>query len=109
MALLKRELYRRVTGPKVTRVDGFTLVFDTDSKSLYVERELGHLDTSVVGSLEYRTTTMDIADYLKQGRSNCRSPRTLAVIENAFQGRQRQHRLPDVAGGELTHSNRHWC
>src|SRR5882757_1147282 len=53
MALLKRDLYRQVEGPEVTHADRCTLVFDTDSKSLYVERN--------------QTATMDIADYLKQG------------------------------------------
>jgi len=42
MALLKRELYRQVKGPEVTHADRCTLVFDTDSKSLYVEREVAH-------------------------------------------------------------------
>ena len=65
MALLKRELYRQVKGPEVTHADRCTLVFDTDSKSLYVERDI--LEASVNGTIEIRTTTMDIADYLKQG------------------------------------------
>ena len=34
MALLKRELYRQVKGPEVTRADRCTLVFDTDAKHL---------------------------------------------------------------------------
>ena len=67
MALLKRELYRQVKGPEVTNADRCTLIFDTDSKALYVEHELAHFDANVVGRVEYRTTTMDIADYLKQG------------------------------------------
>ena len=44
MALLKRELHRQVEGPEVTHADRCTLVFDTDTKSLYVEREVAHLD-----------------------------------------------------------------
>jgi hypothetical protein len=67
MALLKRELYRQVKGPEVTNADCCTLVFDTDRKSLYVEREMAHLDVNVVGTIDYQTATMDIADYLKQG------------------------------------------
>ena len=43
MALLKRELYRQVKGPETTRADRCTLVFDTDSKRLYVEREVAQL------------------------------------------------------------------
>jgi hypothetical protein len=67
MALLKRELYRQVKGPEITHADRCTLVFDTDVKNLYVEREVAHLDASVDGTIEIRTATMDIADYLKQG------------------------------------------
>ena len=67
MALLKRELYRQVKGPEVTHADRCTLVFDTDSKSLYVEREVAHLEANVGGTVDYQTATMDIADYLKQG------------------------------------------
>jgi hypothetical protein len=67
MALLKRELYRQVRGPEVTRADRCTLVFDTDSKSLYVEREVAHLEANVGGTVDFQTATMDVADYLKQG------------------------------------------
>jgi hypothetical protein len=66
MALLKRELYRQVKGPEVTHADRCTLVFDTDAKTLYVEREVAHLDASVAGAIEIQAATMDIADYLKQ-------------------------------------------
>jgi hypothetical protein len=62
MALLKRELYRQVKGPEITHADCCTLVFDTDSKSLYVEREVAHLETNVRGALDHQTATMDIAD-----------------------------------------------
>ena len=67
MALLKRELYRQVRGPEVTHADRCTLVFDTDKKSLYVEREVTHLEAKIRGAVEYRTDTMDISDYLRQG------------------------------------------
>jgi len=67
MALLKREIYRQVKGPEVTHADRCALVFDTDTKSLYVEREVAHLDVSVGGTIEIQTAAMDIADYLKQG------------------------------------------
>ena len=67
MALLRRELYRQVKGLEITHADRCTLVFDTDAKNLYVEREVAHLDASVDGALEIQTAAMDIADYLKQG------------------------------------------
>jgi hypothetical protein len=67
MARLKHELYRQVKGPEPTHADRCTLVFDTDAKNLYVEREVAHLDMSVEGAIEIQTATMDIADYLKQG------------------------------------------
>jgi hypothetical protein len=67
MALLRRELYRQVKGPKVTHADYCTLVFHTDAKNLYVEREVADLNVSVDSAIEIQTATMDIADYLKQG------------------------------------------
>jgi hypothetical protein len=66
MALLKRELHRQVKGPEVTHADRCTLVFDTDAKHLYVEREVAHVDAGD-GTTEIQTETMDISDYLKQG------------------------------------------
>ena len=44
MALLRRELRRQVKGPDVTHAECCTLVFDTDAKTLYVEREVAHVD-----------------------------------------------------------------
>jgi len=67
MALLKRELHRQAKGPEVTHADRCTLVFDTDSKSLYVEREVAHFEANAGGTVNYQTAAMDIADYLKQG------------------------------------------
>ncbi|MBI5260545.1 MAG: hypothetical protein HY852_01860 [Bradyrhizobium sp.] len=67
MALLRRELCRHIKGPEITHADRCTLVFDTDAKNLYVEREVAHLDVGIDGTLEIQTATMDIADYLKQG------------------------------------------
>jgi hypothetical protein len=66
MALLRRELCRQVKGPEVTHADRCTLVFDTDAKILYVEREVAHVDVGD-GKTEIETATMDISDYLKQG------------------------------------------
>jgi hypothetical protein len=66
MALLRRELYRQIKGPEVTHADCSTLVFDTDAKHLYVEREVAHVDVGE-GTTEIRTETMDISVYLKQG------------------------------------------
>ena len=67
MALLKRELHRQAKGPEATHADRCTLVFDTDSKSLYVEREVAHFEANAGGTVNYQTAAMDIADYLKQG------------------------------------------
>lgn len=67
MALLRRELYRQVRGPEITHADRCSLVFDTDTKNLYVEREVALLETGVGGAVEYQTAAMDIADYLTQG------------------------------------------
>ena len=51
MALLKRELHREIKGSKVTHADRWTLVFDTDSKSLYVECEAAHFGANTGGTV----------------------------------------------------------
>ena len=67
MAFLKRELHREVKGPEVTELDFWNLVFDTDTKRLYVEHEWTYLDSRIRGATDYRTDVMDIAAYLTQG------------------------------------------
>jgi hypothetical protein len=67
MAFLRRELYRHTTGPDVTHADRWALVFDTDSKSLFVEHDEAHLEARIGGSVDVRTSRMDIADYLRCG------------------------------------------
>ncbi len=67
MAFLKRELHRQVKGPEITELDSWNLVFDTDTKHLYVEHERTYLDPRIRGSADYRTDVMDIAEYLTQG------------------------------------------
>ena len=62
MAFLKRDL-----STEVIDADRYSLVFDTDSKRLYVELEVAHLDATFAGAVNDRTATMDIADYLRQG------------------------------------------
>jgi hypothetical protein len=84
MALLKRELYRQVTGPEVTHADRCTLVFDTDAKNLYVEREEAHFDARVNGAIEIQTAAMDIADYLKQGGQTAGHRELWRVLRTIF-------------------------
>jgi hypothetical protein len=93
MALLKRELYLQVKGPEVTHADRCTLVFDTDAKNLYVEREVAHLDASVNGTIEIQTATMDIADCLKQGGQTAGHRELWRLLRTLFRpfGHSQQH------------------
>ena len=52
MAFLKRELHRQVKGPEVTELDFWNLVFDTDTKRLYVEHEWTYLDSRIRGATD---------------------------------------------------------
>ena len=61
MTVLKRDLHS-----EVTRADRHTLVFDTDSKRLYVELEVAHSDAAVGGAVDTQIAAIDIADYLTQ-------------------------------------------
>ena len=83
MALLRRDLCRQIKGPEVTHADCCTLVFDTDAKTLCVEREVAHVDVHD-GMTEIQTTTMDICDYLKQGGQTAGHRELWTVAANAF-------------------------
>jgi hypothetical protein len=97
MALLKRELYRQVKGPEVTHADCCTLVFDTDAKNLYVEREVAHLDTSIHGAIEIKTATMDIADYLKQGGQTAGHRELWRLLRTIFKEDDNSEEMNDVS------------
>ena len=87
MALLKRELHRQVKGPEITRADRCTLVFDTDSKKLYVEREVAQLEASIGGTVDFQTVTMDIADYLTQGGQTAGHRELWRLLRTLFEAR----------------------
>jgi hypothetical protein len=65
MALLRRELHHRTTGPEITHADRWALVFDTDTKDLYVEHDEAYLDTRIGGTFDVTKSRMDVAAYLK--------------------------------------------
>jgi hypothetical protein len=108
MALLKRELYRQSTGPEIACEDRCTLVFDTDSKSLYVERELVHLGAGVDGTSDHQTATMDIADYLRQGRQTAGHRELWRLLRTIFKddtdGAEYTDETSVAAGGRMSNS-----
>ena len=82
MALLKRELYRQVKGPEITHADRCILVFDTDKKSLSVEREVTHLEAKIGGAVEYQTAHDGYLGLSEAGWANRWPSRTVALAEN---------------------------
>ena len=67
MALLTRELHRSSRAPLLKDEDQWHLVFDTDSKRLYVEHRWTHVDVRGSDAVESGTAQLDIAEYLNQG------------------------------------------
>jgi hypothetical protein len=67
MALLRRELHRSSRTPVLNDEDCWELVFDTDTKQLYVEHHWQHVDVRGPAVAESGVTRMDIATYLNQG------------------------------------------
>src|ERR1017187_4539077 len=58
LAMFNLAIDSKLRGCEVTHADRCTLVFDTDAKNLYIEREVAHLEASVDGTIEIRTATM---------------------------------------------------
>ena len=84
MALLRRELHRQCEGPEVTRKELWALVFDTDTKRLYVEHEWAELETRQ-GEAEGRTSAMDIAEYLTQGGHTAGHRELWRLLQSLFE------------------------
>jgi hypothetical protein len=100
MAFLKRDLYR-----EVTHADRCTLVFDTDSKRLYVEFEMAHLDATVGGTVDCQMATMDLADYLKHGRQTSGHRELWRLLETLFaENDDRTEYTDDTSSAAMTYS-----
>jgi hypothetical protein len=67
MALLRRELHRTAKGPVANAEDIWTLVFDTDTKRLFIEHAWQHVDVRRGGASDNGTQQLDISEYLLQG------------------------------------------
>lgn len=89
MAVLRRELYRHVTGPDTTHADRWALVFDTDSKNLFVEHDETHLEARADGSSSVRTSRMDIADYFTRGGQTAGHRELWRLLRTLFPDRER--------------------
>lgn len=66
MALLVRELQRSAKGPVENDEDWWRLVFDTDTKRLYVEHEWQHTDVRGAGHSDHGKELIEIPEYLLQ-------------------------------------------
>ena len=84
MALLKRELHRQVKGPQVTHEDLWTLVFDTDSKCLYVEHHWMYSEARTDGTTDFRRDKMDIANYLTQSGQTAGHRELWRILRKVF-------------------------
>jgi hypothetical protein len=84
MALLKRELHEQCEGPQLARKDLWALVFDTDTKRLYVEHEWASRKTPE-GVAEGQTGAMDIAEYLTQGGQTAGHRELWRLLQTLFE------------------------
>jgi hypothetical protein len=84
MALLKRELHRQLEGPQLTRNDLWVLVFDTDTKRLYVEHEWTNMETPEEQA-ERRADAMDIAEYLMHGGQTAGHRELWRLLQTLFE------------------------
>ncbi len=88
MAFLKRDLY-----PEDARAGRHTLIFDTDSKRLYVES--AHSSAAVGGSVDTQIATMDIADYLNQHGETAGHRELWRLLRTVFEENSDNTEYPD--------------
>ena len=99
MAFLKRDL-----NPEATRADRCTLVFDTDSKRLYVELEVAHSDAAAGGTVDHQTATMDIADYLKQGGQTAGRRELRQLLRTLKENGDRSETTDETSSAAMTYN-----
>ena len=86
MALLTRELHRSSRGPVLNDEDQWHLVFDTDSKHLYVEHRWTHVDVRGPDVAESGIAQLDIAEYLNQGGQTAGHRELWRLLKALFEG-----------------------
>ena len=86
MALLKRELHSSSSGPLLNDEDQWDLVFDTDSKRLYVEHRWTQVDVRGPDVAESGTAQLDIAEYLNQGGQTAGHRELWRLLKALFEG-----------------------
>ncbi|WP_336491617.1 hypothetical protein [Methylobacterium nigriterrae] len=84
MALLIRELQRTAKGAVTNDEDWWRLVFDTDTKRLYVEHEWQHTEGPEAGRPSQGKEQIEIADYLTQAGQTAGHRELWQLIQTLF-------------------------
>lgn len=84
MVLLKRELYRRATGPVMNEEDWWRLVFDQDAKRIYVEHEWDNVNVRGGGQVRQGTAEIDINSFLNEGREGPQHRELFRLLTDLF-------------------------
>jgi len=100
MTCLKRDLY-----PEVTGTDRHTLVFDTDSKRLYVELDVAP-SGAAEGLADTETATMDITNYLNQVRQTAGHRELWRLLSTLFDENRDSPEYPDETSSAVTTYNK---
>ena len=85
MPLMKRELSKRARGPVLNDEDWWRLVFDTDTKRLYVEHEWAHLDVRKGGAADGGVAEFDVAEFLNASGQGAAHGELLRLIASLFE------------------------
>ena len=84
MALLIRELQRSAKGPVANDEDWWRLVFDTDTKRLYVEHEWQHTEVRGGARSDQGKEPIEIPEYLTQAGQTAGHRELWRLIQTLF-------------------------
>jgi hypothetical protein len=84
MALLIRELQRSAKRPFAVGEDWWRLVFDTDTKRLYVEHEWQHTDVREAGRSDHGKEHIELPEYLTQAGQTAGHRELWRLIQTLF-------------------------
>ncbi|MHB2205261.1 hypothetical protein [Methylobacterium sp. CM6257] len=84
MALLIRELQRSAKGPVANDEDWWRLVFNTDTKRLYIEHEWQHTSVRETGRSAHGKEQIEIPEYLMQAGQTSGHRELWRLIQTLF-------------------------
>ena len=83
MPILRRQLHKTAKGPVMNDEDWWDLVFDTDTKRIYVQHKWEHVDVRGGGASDHGSVDIELSAFIRDGLGEERR-QLQQVLESLF-------------------------